>query len=104
MLSVRSLALFQRANNFPGDLKLDRLRLCGFYKMKKLFFISALLLPEIAFADSTSTIQLPTGFVVDVLSNTTSFLSNFSGYTTLIISVLLGVVVIEILIGAIRKN
>ena len=52
---------------------------------------------------STSSIQLPTDFISGILTQTTTMLSNFSGYITLIVGILLAVVVIEIIIGAIRK-
>jgi len=55
-----------------------------------------------ALADSTSTIQLPVSFTSDLIAMVSATISNFSGYVTLIISILLAAVVIEILIDAIR--
>jgi len=48
-------------------------------------------------------ITLPEGFVGDITDNIGTILSDLSGYLTLIIGVVLGAVVIEIIIGAIRK-
>ena len=48
-------------------------------------------------------IPIPTNFVADIISNMGQVISDLSGYTTLLIGVILGVVVIEILIGALRK-
>jgi len=48
-------------------------------------------------------IPIPTSFVSDIISNMGQVISDLSGYTTLLIGVILGVVVIEILIGALRK-
>lgn len=67
--------------------------------MPILFFV-----PRIALGQSTSTVQLPAGFTAGFLGIATDTLSNFSGYITIVIGVLLSVVVIEILIGAIRKH
>jgi len=52
---------------------------------------------------STSTIQLPTSLVADIITQVTALLSNFSGYITLILGVILAAVVIEILIHSLRK-
>lgn len=52
---------------------------------------------------STSTIQLPTDFIANVLAQATALLGNLGGYIALIVGVLLAVLVIEILIGAIKK-
>lgn len=52
---------------------------------------------------STSSIQLPPNFNSDILTQATTLLSNFSGYITLIIGIILGVVIIEILIAAIKR-
>jgi len=52
---------------------------------------------------STSTIQLPTSFVSDMIAQATALLSNLNGYLTTIIGILLAILVIEILIGAFRK-
>jgi hypothetical protein len=41
--------------------------------------------------------------VPNIISNVGEVISDLSGYTTLLIGVILGVVVIEILIGALRK-
>jgi hypothetical protein len=51
----------------------------------------------------TSTINLPSNFVSDILSNANALFSSFSGYITLIIGVVLAVVVIEVLINILRK-
>lgn len=52
---------------------------------------------------STSTIQLPVNFVADIITQATSFLGNLSGYLVLIIGIIVAVIVVEILIGALRK-
>jgi len=73
--------------------------------MKKIYLplFSLFFLPALARADATSTIQLPATFVADVLSKATDTLSNLSGYITLLLGVLLGVLVVEILIHTLRK-
>lgn len=48
-------------------------------------------------------IPIPSNFVPNIISNVGEVISDLSGYTTLLIGVILGVVVIEILIGALRK-
>ena len=48
-------------------------------------------------------IAIPANFVSDIISNMGQVISDLSGYTTLLIGVILGVVIIEILIGAVRK-
>ena len=48
-------------------------------------------------------IPIPQSFVPNIISNVGEVISDLSGYTTLLIGVILGVVVIEILIGALRK-
>jgi hypothetical protein len=74
--------------------------------MKKIFFIisSLAFLPAFAFAQSTPTIQLPTNFTADILSQATALLGSLGSYVTLIIGVLLALVVIEFVIGAIRHR
>lgn len=51
----------------------------------------------------TSTIQLPPNFVSDFLAQANALITSLGGYTTVIVGTLLGIVVIEILIGAFRK-
>jgi len=58
---------------------------------------------SVALAESTSSIQLPADFNANILSQATAFLSNLSGYLTLIIGILLGLVAVEIIIGVIRR-
>lgn len=48
-------------------------------------------------------ITIPGTFVSDIIDNVGEVISDLSGYTTLLIGVILGVVIIEILIGAVRK-
>jgi len=50
-----------------------------------------------------SIIALPEGFVTDITNNIGTILSDLGGYVALILGVLLGALVIEIIIGAIRK-
>jgi len=53
----------------------------------------------------TSTmIQLPDNFVTNMMASASSLFTNFSGLITAIVGVLLGVVVIELIIGAIRHK
>jgi len=52
---------------------------------------------------ATTTINLPSGFVGDILNNANALFSSFSGYITLIIGIILAAVVIEILIGVLRR-
>jgi len=56
----------------------------------------------IAFADSTSTIQLPTDFGDRLVAVVSATISNFSNFILIVVGVLLSAVVIEILIDAIR--
>jgi hypothetical protein len=48
-------------------------------------------------------ITLPTNFTSDIGSTTTDLLSAFSPVTVLIVGTLLGAVIVEIIIHAIRK-
>jgi len=50
-----------------------------------------------------SLIPLPANFTAQIVDNATSILGDLSPYATLIIGVLLGVVLLEILINAIRR-
>jgi hypothetical protein len=50
-----------------------------------------------------SLIPLPTNFISQITTNTTDIIADLSPFATLIIGVLLGVVLLEILIHAIRK-
>lgn len=50
-----------------------------------------------------SIIPLPENFISSILSNVGTIISDLSPYLTLIISVILGALVLEIIIGAIRK-
>jgi len=72
--------------------------------MKKIILILGLSIPTLAFADVTSTIQLPESFTSNIVTQVTNLLGNFSSYITLIVGVLLAVVVIEILIRAIHPK
>lgn len=54
-------------------------------------------------AFATSTIDLPAGFTDNILSQATSFFGSFSPYVILVIGLLMAVVVIEVLIGALRR-
>jgi hypothetical protein len=51
---------------------------------------------------ATSTIQLPADFVSNILTAATALISNFSGYLTLIIGILLGMLVIGFLISFLK--
>lgn len=58
-----------------------------------------------AFAQTaTNTIQLPANFTADILAQATALLTSLNGLVTLIMGVLLGLVVIEFVIGAIRHK
>ena len=48
--------------------------------------------------------SLPSNFATEVASSSGAFLSNMSGLLYLIIGILIGAVVIEILIGALRHR
>lgn len=48
-------------------------------------------------------IPLPEGFVSDILANVAQILTDLGGYLTLIIGIILGAVIFEIIIGALRK-
>jgi hypothetical protein len=50
-----------------------------------------------------SIIPLPAGFVNEITTNLGTILTDLDAYLTLIIGVILAVLVIEILIGALRK-
>jgi hypothetical protein len=74
--------------------------------MKKYLYIIfpiAIFAPAFAFADVSSTITLPDGFVSGMWSNTTSILTALAPYITTILGVLLAAVLIEVVIGAIKK-
>jgi hypothetical protein len=51
-----------------------------------------------------SIIPLPSGFTADILANTSTILTDLSGYITLIISIILIGVVIEIIVGAVKRH
>jgi hypothetical protein len=53
---------------------------------------------------ATDTIQLPTDFTADILTQSTALLSNLEGFMSLIVGVLLALVVVEFVIGAIRHR
>lgn len=73
--------------------------------MKKIFYaISIFFLAPVAFAQSTPTVQLPSTFTADILSQATALLASLSNFVTLIVGVLLALVVIEFVIGAIRHR
>ena len=52
----------------------------------------------------TTIVPLPENFLADILGNVGIILNDLGGYIALIISVLLAAVVLEIIIGAIRKH
>lgn len=49
-------------------------------------------------------IALPNNFTGDIASTTETVLSDLSPYITLILGIILGVIVVEFLIGAIRHR
>lgn len=49
------------------------------------------------------TIEMPGGFIENLLGHATGIITNFSPYITLVLGVLLAAVVIEIIIGSLRK-
>jgi hypothetical protein len=72
--------------------------------MKKIFIISIVAAaPALAFADASSTLALPGDFVGNIWSNVTQILSALGPYTETIIGVVLAAVVLEIIIGALKK-
>lgn len=52
---------------------------------------------------TTSTIEIPSNFAPGILANATAFFAELDGYTTTIIGILLGILVVEILISSFRK-
>lgn len=54
-------------------------------------------------AYATSSIALPSGFGGDILAQATATLEGLNSYTVTILGVVIGVVIIEVIIGAIRK-
>lgn len=50
-----------------------------------------------------SIITLPTGFLDDIYAVISTLFTDLSGYIALVVGVLLGALVLEIVIGAIRK-
>jgi hypothetical protein len=50
-----------------------------------------------------SIITLPNSFIADITSYITTIISDLSPYLTLILGILLAILVIDILIGAIKK-
>jgi len=72
--------------------------------MKKfLLIISTALLPGIAFAQSTSTFSLPDDFTSNIWVQAQSILSALGPYVEMIIGVILAAVVLEIIIGSLKK-
>ena len=63
----------------------------------------AAILPAAAFADGSSTIQLPDGFGGAILTQSNGTLVGLNSYTVLIIGTILAVTVIGILIETLRK-
>jgi hypothetical protein len=78
--------------------------------MKKILLIISILgatalMPLLAFAQTaTDTIQLPSGFTSDILTQATALLGSLEPYISLIIGVLLALVVVEYVIGAMRHR
>lgn len=64
-----------------------------------------LISPVTAMAQTTSTITLPPDFNANVLSQAQAFLAtnSFGGWVQLVLAVILSAVVLEILIGSLRK-
>lgn len=50
-----------------------------------------------------SIITLPEGFVGNITATMSSLFTDLSGYITLILGVVLGAIIIDVVIGAIRK-
>ena len=71
--------------------------------MKKTLFITILFTPFIALADASNTITLDPSFNISVWAQAQSLFNGFSGYISMIVGVILAAVVLEIVIGAIRK-
>jgi nucleoside-specific outer membrane channel protein Tsx len=73
--------------------------------MKKTLFIISLLAaaPALALADASSTFQLPTDFNANIWSQAGQILTALGPYTEMIIGVILATVVLEIIIGALKK-
>lgn len=69
-----------------------------------LIILSIAIIPAVAAADSSSTVQLPANFTSLLVAQVSDLIGNFSGLIILISSVLLAAVVIEIIIGALRHR
>jgi len=72
--------------------------------MKK-FLLPILIIfaPAIALADSSSTLSLPPDFVSQIWGNVTMVLTALAPYVETILGVVLAAVLIEVVIGAIKK-
>lgn len=71
--------------------------------MKKyLITIAAVFSPVIAFAQTT-TIALPSDFNANIWGNVTSIITALAPFIELILGVILAAVVIEVIIGALKK-
>jgi len=53
---------------------------------------------------STSTIQLPSGFTSGIIAQVTALFGNFSDVVTLILGVLLTAIIIDIIVGSLRRR
>jgi len=75
--------------------------------MKKLFFLLSAILffPLAAFAQTASdTINLPPNFNDVIWTQAGLLFTSFSGYIELIVGVILATIVLEIIVGVLRKH
>ena len=74
-------------------------------KLLNIFIFSIATLPALAFADvSSSSIQLPDGFVAQIWVTVNSTLAGLNSYTVMIVGTILAVTVIAILIETLRHK
>lgn len=75
--------------------------------MKKLTPYIAILavffLPVAVYADASSSIQLPSNFTANIWAQAQDLFNGTQSYVTLIVGTILATIVIEILIGALKK-
>lgn len=69
----------------------------------KIAIFALFLSPVVALADSSSTITLPGNFTTDIWAQAQNLFTGVSSYVVMIVGTILATIVIEILIGALKK-